>query len=269
MSTPLDAVVVKLGGSVITDKDDDTPRVRAEVLQRLARELAQTRPRRLVLVHGAGSFGHRIAQRTGLHQGLDGPDRLQAWAQTAWLQQVLSAEVCEALLDAELPAVACQASASAVLAGGALQRMDVEVARHIIDAGGVPVFGGVPAVDLRQGCGILSGDQIAPYLALALGIRQVIHGTDVDGVFRGDPKRGAAEHVPHVHRGNWQQVAAGLGGAASVDVTGGMRGKVESLLEWARQGVRARIVDATRPGRLTAALAGEAVGTAVSWEEEA
>jgi len=48
-----------------------------------------------------------------------------------------------------------------------------------------------------------------------------------------------------------------------------MRGKVENLLQWARQGVRARIIDATRPGRLAQALAGEDVGTLVSWEEEA
>jgi isopentenyl phosphate kinase len=50
-----------------------------------------------------------------------------------------------------------------------------------------------------------------------------------------------------------------------VDVTGGMAGKVASLLALAGTGVVSRIVSAEIPGRIASALRGEAVGTLVTW----
>ena len=60
--------VVKLGGSVITDKRGDRPRVRHALLRRLATELASGGV--AAVVHGAGSFGHGPVKRSGLHEGL-------------------------------------------------------------------------------------------------------------------------------------------------------------------------------------------------------
>lgn len=259
--------VVKLGGSVITDKGSETLRVRHDAVTRLAREIGDAGLERLILVHGAGSYGHRIVKRTGIDGGVERPGGLLAWAETQRLQYLLAAEVSERFIQAGVPTIPCQASASSILRRRELTSMDVEVARQIMERGGVPLFYGVPAVDLEQGCAILSGDQIAPYLAHALGLGLVVHGTDVDGVYEGDPASGQSPRVDHVHSGNAEAVQRRVGGSAVVDVTGGMSGKLESLVRWARRGVCARIVDATRPGRVAQALAGESVGTLVSWEE--
>jgi isopentenyl phosphate kinase len=268
MAQPIIDAVIKLGGSVVTDKGSDQLAVRRDVVRRLAGEIATSRIDRLVLVHGAGSFGHRIVKRTGIDSGIAVPGGLAAWAETQRLQYLLAAEVAAIFIEVGIPAIVCQASASASLRLGRLESMDVAVARAILELGGVPQFYGVPAVDVEQGCAILSGDQIAPYLAHGLGLGTVIHGTDVDGVFESDPALGPAAPVPRIDRSNASAVLAALGGSSHVDVTGGMRGKVESLLQWAQHGVTARIVDATRPGRLAQALAGEDVGTLVSWEEK-
>ncbi|MBN2361215.1 MAG: isopentenyl phosphate kinase family protein [Deltaproteobacteria bacterium] len=268
MAQPIIDAVIKLGGSVVTDKGSDRLTVRRDVVRRLAEEIGASHLERLVLVHGAGSFGHRIVKRTGIDRGVEMPGALAAWAETQRLQYVLAAEVAEICIGAGIPAIVCQASASARLRRGRLESMEVEVVRAILQQGGVPQLYGVPAVDAEQGCAILSGDQIAPFLAQRLGIGLVIHGTDVDGVFESDPALGPTARVPRIGRGNAAAVLAALGGSAHVDVTGGMRGKVESLLQWAQHGVCARIVDATRPGRLAQALAGEEVGTLVRWEEQ-
>jgi len=267
MAQPIIDAVIKLGGSVVTDKGSDQLTVRRDVVKRLADEIASCHIDRLVLVHGAGSFGHRIVKRTRIDSGFAVPGALAAWAETARLQYLLAAEVAEIFIATGIPCIVCQASASAQLRSRQLQSMDVEVARAILELGGVPQFYGVPAVDGVQGIAILSGDQIAPFLAQRLGIGIVIHGTDVDGVFESDPAHGPAAQVRRIHRGNASSLLAALGGSSHVDVTGGMHGKVESLLQWAQHGVTARIVDATRPGRLAQALAGEDVGTLVSWEE--
>jgi isopentenyl phosphate kinase len=57
-------VVVKLGGSVITDKSKPFT-YRHTVASSLSRVMASS-GRRLVLVHGGGSFGHSVARNHGL-----------------------------------------------------------------------------------------------------------------------------------------------------------------------------------------------------------
>ncbi len=60
-----DLVVVKLGGSLITDKRTDST-LRPEVLARLCREIAAGREQleeSLMVTHGSGSFGHVAARR--------------------------------------------------------------------------------------------------------------------------------------------------------------------------------------------------------------
>jgi isopentenyl phosphate kinase len=259
-------VVVKLGGSVVTDKRAEEPRVRREVVSRLAREIADAAPRPLVLVHGAGSFGHQIVRRTRLHEGLHGPRSLLDWGETQRLQYDLDSEVAGLMLAEGLPVVPCQASATAVMRAGTLVSMDLGAVRLMVEHGAVPLLYGVPAVDLDQGCSILSGDQIAPYVASGLGIDRLVHATDVDGVFEEDPGLSpAAQRFDRIDAASWPEVRRRLGGSKAIDVTGGMAGKVEALLNAARGGLEVRIVDANVPGRLASALRGEAVGTLVLW----
>jgi len=260
--------VVKLGGSLVTDKASDELRVDEDLVRRLAQELVSARVRPLVLVHGAGSYGHRIVQRTGIHLGLSGPESLLAMGETQRLQLELDSHIAWLLLEAGLPVMPVQASASAVMEAGILRSMDLRAVELMVAQGQIPLLYGVPAVDTTRGCSILSGDQIAPYVARQLGISRLVHVTDVDGVYDSDPGQDpAAARIERVDHDNWEQVCGRLAGSSSVDVTGGMAGKVESLLVWARQGLSSRIVGGRIPGRLTEALAGQDVGTLVCWEE--
>lgn len=260
-------VVVKLGGSLITDKRGDRPRIRRQTLERLARELAAAPRGALVaVVHGAGSFGHGPALRAALHEGARTPAQRLAWAEIQVLQNELDAAVCRALQGAGIPAVPCQPSAAAVLSDRRLASFYDDALRALAAQGLVPVLYGVPAADLEQGCAILSGDLLAPLAAHRLGAARLVYATDVDGVFDADPRRNpAARRIPVITPATWPEVAARLHGSGSVDVTGGMRGKLEELLaQVARHGLTARILDGNRPGRLSAALHGRPVGTLVA-----
>ena len=53
--------VLKIGGSILTDKNRSNA-ARCEEISRVAEEIA-ARPEDLVLVHGAGSFGHYPCQK--------------------------------------------------------------------------------------------------------------------------------------------------------------------------------------------------------------
>jgi isopentenyl phosphate kinase len=258
--------VIKLGGSVLTDKSRTDLALDEPLVSRLGRELSSLDCRPLVLVHGAGSFGHQIVHRTGIHRGLAGPESLRHFGETQRLVSLLSTQVTELLLEAGLSAMPIQASASAIMAGGRLESMDLQAVELMLAQGLVPVFYGVPAVDREQGCSILSGDVIAATVAVKLGIPLLVHVTRTDGVFDSDPERHPeALRIERIDRENWDQVRPLLAGSSGVDVTGGMAGKVGSLLALAQSGLMSRIVSAHIPGRIASALRGEAVGTLVVW----
>ncbi len=262
-----EGVVIKLGGSVLTEKGGTGLRFDEALMARLSKELRAVTARPLVLVHGAGSFGHQIVARTGIHRGLRGPESLLALGETQRLQHVLTTQVAALLLRAGVPVMPMQASASAVMSGGRLEHLDLEAVRCLVERGMIPLFSGVPAVDREQGCSILSGDVIAAHLCQALEIPLLVHATDTDGVFEADPHQHPnARRIPRIDRHNWDTVRPLLGGSTAVDVTGGMAGKVAALIDLARGGAESRVVSAHVPGRIPSALAGEDVGTRIGWE---
>jgi isopentenyl phosphate kinase len=76
--------VIKLGGSLITDKERDST-ARRDVVARLAREIAAARarlPHALLLSHGSGSFGHAAPARYGLRDGVRDSAQLRGVAVT-------------------------------------------------------------------------------------------------------------------------------------------------------------------------------------------
>ncbi len=264
---PLQTAIIKLGGSVVTDKGSEQLRVQKDRVRRLAREISVSSLQRLVLVSGAGSYGHRIVARTGIDQGVRDKQGLLAWAETQRLQYLLASELVQIFIEQDLPVIALQASASAILQKGQLVDMDSAVCRGLLDAGAIPLLYGVPAWDRLQGCSILSGDQIVPWLGIKLGIQDLIYATDVGGIYDRPPDQAGAQHIDRVNADNWSEVQDKLGGSSHVDVTGGMLGKVEALMRSVKQGLRARIIDATIQGRLSQALQGEDVGSLLHWEE--
>ncbi len=251
-------VLVKLGGSLITNKlCPETARL--DVIQRLAEEIAQAlaqRPGlRLVLGHGSGSFGHVQAQRYHVHTG-----NLTNWmgyAQTGAAAQRLNRLVAEALLAAGVPAVSLQPSASAVCREGEIESLCLTPMRHLLAHGAIPLVYGDVAVDVVRGCTIISTEQVLAYVARNLHARRVVEAGEVGGVYTSDPRMSPnARPVARITPSSLPGVAAGITGSHAADVTGGMRSKVELLLDLVQtvHGLTARIIGGTEPGALRQAL---------------
>ncbi len=261
-----DLVILKIGGSVITDKHSTVPKVNFENLNRIAEEISYY-DGKLILIHGAGSYGHQIVKRTGIHKGISNEEQVIAFAETQRLQNELDSIVCKALINKGVPAIPVQASASAIMRKGRLVSMDVNAVTGFLETGLVPVLYGVPAYDEEQKCSILSGDQIAPFLAKKLGVKKIIHGTNVDGVFTADPNKDPnAVLIREINKNNVEEAMKALGGSSAVDVTGGMLGKVKELLSLAEEGIESLLINAEKPGNIKKALLREEVtGTIVKW----
>lgn len=56
-------IIIKIGGSVITDKNSKYPKLNKKNLKRVCKEICEVMPFPLILVHGAGSFGHPIVKK--------------------------------------------------------------------------------------------------------------------------------------------------------------------------------------------------------------
>lgn len=255
-----DLIILKVGGSVITDKFSKVPKVNQENLKRISREIASTYLKErmpLIFVHGVGSYGHVIVNKTGIDKGIKNEEQLKAFAETQRLQNELNCIVTKQLIEDKIPAIPCQASMSAVMDSGRLIHMDTSAIEELVNIGMVPVLYGVPAYDKTQKCSILSGDQIAPYLAVKLNAKKIIHGTNVDGVFTSDPNKNSnATLIPEINSKNINKVKEWLTGSTTTDVTGGMFGKVSELL---KIGIESQIINALVNGNISKALAGEKV----------
>ena len=260
----MDLVIIKVGGSVITDKKSSEPKLNEKNLEIFARnigEIFRKNSARIIVCHGAGSYGHQIVKRTGIQNGIKNSEQAHAFAETQKQMNELNVLVCSALLKEGVPAIPVQASAAAVMDAGRISEFDTAAIEGFLETGMVPVLYGVPAFDKKQKCSILSGDQIAPFLAKKFGARKIIHGTNVDGVFTEDPNKNPhAEKIPEINSQNIGEIKKLLAGSAETDVTGGMFGKVSELLEL---GVESQIVSAFIPGRIVEAFDGKNVGTKI------
>lgn len=261
---------VKLGGSVITDKTvPETPDL--PTIRRLASEMraaldeagAPGSGYRLIVGHGSGSFGHTHARRYGVHLGIaDGGDWM-GFALTAAAALRLNRIVVDELLAAGVPALALQPSATLRAERGVLRNWETHAVARALGHGLVPVIHGDVAFDSLQGSAIVSTEQLLVRLAEDLSLRPdriVLVGES--GVYTADPRLDpSARRIPLIDAGNIDDVLEGTGASHGVDVTGGMRGKLELVWSLVRgaPGLTVQLIG-TAPGLLTRALLGRAEG---------
>jgi isopentenyl phosphate kinase len=251
---------IKLGGSVITDKSGreaaDLP-----LIARLAGEIARARAAspalRLIVGHGSGSFGHHYAARYGVHRGLPADADWMGFALTAGAALRLNRIVVDALLDAGVPALSLQPSATLWTQGGQVAEWDTDHIWRALGHGLVPVIHGDVAFDAAQGTAIASTETLLAHLALSQQqppARIILVGEDA--VYTADPRVDPlAERIPLITSANIDQVLHGAGGSHAMDVTGGMHSKLDLMWRLVRAVPRLEVrLIGPRPGLLAAAL---------------
>ncbi|WP_336037878.1 isopentenyl phosphate kinase [Halobacterium yunchengense] len=241
-------VVVKLGGSVVTEKDSFET-VDEDALAALAAALGDAAVEDLVVVHGAGSFGHPHAADHGMSSTTGSRDAgaVRAVADT---MERLNRAVVGALADAGVPAVPVHPySASHRTAEGDL-RFPTGHVDAMLGEGFVPVLHGDPITHVGEGASILSGDEVVTHVAAELDADRVGLCSTVPGVL--DESGSVVGEIT-----DYGDVAAALGDSDATDVTGGMAAKVRSLLDL---GAPAYVFG---PADLEPFLAGDHAGTRI------
>ena len=241
-------VVLKLGGSVVTEKDQPET-VADDRLPALADTVADSNVDDLVVVHGGGSFGHPHAADHGV-SSTDGSRDPAAVRDIAGAMETLNEGVVGALADAGVPAVPVHPfSVGCRDEAGSLTLPTGQIAA-MLDEGFVPVLHGDVLTTAGEGVTIVSGDDLVGALATDLAAGRVGLCSTVPGVLNNN---GAV--IPEITA--FEDAADALGESDATDVTGGMAAKVRSLLDL---GSPAFVFG---PDALAAFLAGEDAGTRV------
>ena len=250
--------ILKLGGSVVTDKERlKTPNI--EAITRLASEVATAGPRRLIIIHGGGSYGHPLAKEYAISTGYKSPNQMAGFSLTHQAMVELNKLIVDAFLEAGVPTLSIAPSSFISTEDRRITTVDFALVSRAIESGFVPVLYGDAVLDTVLRFTILSGDQLAVRLATDLNASRIIFGVDVDGVFTANPKLAKeARLMKELFLGQMRGMIK-IGEALSTDVTGGMLGKIMEAATAVEAGVEVQLVNALKPGVIQDALRGERV----------
>lgn len=242
--------LVKLGGSVITDKSK--PRTaRPEVIARLARELRHA-PGPVVVVHGGGSFGHFGAREHDLAAGFKARGQLRGFAEVQKDMRVLNLQILEALLAAGIDAVALPGALVAQNQGGRIASLNPSPFMDYLDLGLTPMTFGDVVLDAALKFSICSGDDLMLLLGKGLGAKRALFVSDVDALLD-------AQGRPLAEVRASRPPPPALVRPTATDVTGGMGRKTEVMGALAKLGLEVLLLNGLREGRLADALEGKEV----------
>ncbi|KAJ4816202.1 Isopentenyl phosphate kinase [Rhynchospora pubera] len=203
-----------------------------------------------IVVHGAGSFGHFQASKSGVHKGgLHSPLVQAGFVATRISVTSLNLAIVRALARGGIPAVGMPPFAC----GWSTRQRDIASAdaSQIMDsllAGFVPILHGDAVLDHALDCTILSGDVIIRHLAELFTPKYVIFLTDVHGVYDrppSDPDAVLLKEIVVKEDGSWTVVKPDLLQAekgveitvAAHDTTGGMEAKISEAAIIAKLGI--------------------------------
>ncbi|MEX1248576.1 MAG: isopentenyl phosphate kinase [Anaerolineales bacterium] len=257
-------IFLKLGGSLITEKDKPSTAL-LDVIKRAAAEIAAayaTNPAQpLLLGHGSGSFGHFPAKQHGTRTGVGSEAQWHGFIEVRQQAASLNRIVMDALTAAGLPALAFPPSAMATASDGRITHWELRPIRAALDAHLLPVVYGDVAFDTVRGGTILSTEDLFVYLAAQLQPSRLLLAGDEEGVYTNYPQ--APLLIEEITPSSYPEIAASLQGAVAPDVTGGMAGKVQAMLDVVTQvpSCEVMIFSGLEPGNIARALLGASFGT--------
>jgi len=263
-------VFLKLGGSLITDKTRPYT-ARFDKLKILAKEvqsaLSSTPDLRLILGHGSGSFGHYAVKEhlpsTRFPLPMGRGNGTEAFAEVWYRASQLNRYVIEALHEARLPSMAIQPSACVISRNGAIETWDVSPIESALNAGVVPVIYGDMAFDSVRGGAVLSTEILMFYLAHRLKPMRILLAGIEAAVWADFPVR--RQKIGKVTPSSYNGLANKVGGSHGVDVTGGMKSKVEEMVSLVEQipNLNVQIFSGEESGNVGQALNGAILGTLI------
>lgn len=257
---------LKLGGSLITNKDQPYT-VKTATLDRISREIhdyLQTNPGyRLILGHGSGSFGHTSAGLYNTQQGVKSIEDWVGFSRVCHDARSLNQLVTQSLIQNGVPAISFPPSAQVICTDHQITKWDTSQIEQSLQHGLVPVVFGDAVFDADIGGTILSTEDLFFHLAGLIQPESILLAGIEAGVWMDFPSR--SQLIPLITPKSYPIQKTQILGSASPDVTGGMRSKIENMLQLVMDipQMIIQVFAGTEPGSIADALNGVQIGTMI------
>lgn len=218
--------IVKLGGGLLADKSKDKE-VDMSVLIGLCDQI-QRAGKKMIVVHGLGSFGHPLAEKYKLNLGFVDISQYKGVIETRESAQELNDIIVSTMNNSGIKAIPVITSSVIKSENGRIDQFDMELIEMSLEKGYVPVLFGDVVFDSATGFSILSADQILCYLSKELDPERSIFVMDEDGFYTDDPKENPeAEIISSI---NFPDLSSFMSNAKKTgDSTGAMFGKLNEI----------------------------------------
>jgi isopentenyl phosphate kinase len=246
--------IIKFGGSVITDKTIEN-HFKQNVVDNLVKAIKEAN-KEIIIIHGAGSFGHIIADKYKLNEGKKTNNQLIGFSLTHGKVQELNSLVLNSFHNAGIPAVSIPPHSSLLLNNHKPFRFDHSIYKDYLEMDFTPVTFGDVVLDKQLGFSVCSGDLLMLLLAENLRPEKAIFVLDEDGLFSSNPKLDKnAELIESTSKDQLNNYVTSKDSHA--DVTGGMFGKIDTIKKIAEMGIDTVLLNGNKPDRLFKVLKGE------------
>jgi len=132
--------IIKIGGGLIAPKDKDRV-IDTKTLSEICKALSKS-DEKMVIIHGAGSFGHTLAKEYKIHEGFLGEEQIPGLLEIRSDMERLNSNVVSELNKAGINAISMQSSAIFVCSEGRIVSANTEPIRGCLELGVTPVLYG-------------------------------------------------------------------------------------------------------------------------------
>jgi isopentenyl phosphate kinase len=259
-------VFLKLGGSVITDKDVPNT-ANLDRIDTIAKEIIHAQKVNpnltLLLGHGSGSFGHHAAQKYDTRNGVSTPQGWQGFIEVAARARELDQIVLDRFLRQGINALSISPCSTIMADNRQIVSWDTSTIEQAFQQKLVPVIYGDTILDRKLGGIIFSTEELFSWLAQKLKPERILLAGLEEGVWKDFPKRN--QLISEINPQQYLSEKADIQASISTDVTGGMRSKVEDMIQLAKKLSRleVQIFSAVQPGNVYSTLIGNQKGTCI------
>lgn len=221
---------IKLGGSVVTKKSSpfscDVSNV-SSLVEDIYEYTRLEGSDRLIIVHGGGSFSHRVASTYKESRRELLKTELGA-SLVSYAARDLNSRIMQIVLDHGLKAFSFLTSSMMYRNNHSLVFSAPELLTEAINAGWVPILFGDIVFDLSsETWEIVSSEDIISVLANSISFTRILVGTDKDGVL--EDFKNPKTLVKTIDSKSIKKIKEFLKPSEHLDITGGMLAKVMNL----------------------------------------
>jgi isopentenyl phosphate kinase len=219
--------------------------------------------KKIIIVHGGGSFGHPIAKKYNINSGIDPtiPNQIFGLAKTHSVMTELNKYIIDEFIKRQISAISIQPSSIFFNVPQKGIIFNFEPIKLSLELGMIPILYGDIMLSSRSNFSILSGDTIILKICEKtedFNISKVVFTMETDGLYI---KNQDIDEIELAHEINYHQIdtiqLANLGG--KIDITGGIRIKLNNIKEIMKLGIPIQLINGLRENNIYSALNNKSV----------